>query len=140
MRRRIGRLLWWVHRWTYTRTGGRFGGRIAGMPVLLLTTRGRRSGLPHTVPLTYFPEGKNLVVIASNGGARRDPDWYANLRAHPVAWVQITRRTVRVNGRDAGDDERKRLWIRVVQAYGGYATYQKRTRRRIPVVVLEPDT
>jgi deazaflavin-dependent oxidoreductase (nitroreductase family) len=140
VRRGIGRLAWGIHRWIYTRTGGRLGGRIVGMPVLLLTTTGRSSGRPRTVPLTYLPEGQNFVVIASNGGARRDPDWYANLRAHPAAWVQINRRTVRVNVRDAGDDERERLWIRAVKAYGGYAAYRKRTRRRIPVVVLEPET
>lgn len=140
LRRAIARLPWWMHRWVYIRTGGRLGGRIVGMPVLLLTTRGRRSGRPHTVALTYLPDAGNFVVIASNGGARRNPDWYRNLRAHPEARVRIRRCTVRVKVRDAGDHERERLWLRAVKAYGGYAAYQHRTRRRIPVVVLEPDT
>lgn len=137
-RRGISRLLWRVHRWVYVRTGGRLGGHIVGMPVLLLTTTGRSSGRLRTVALTYLPDGRNFVVIASNGGARRDPRWYANLRAHPEAWLQVGRRALRVTFREAHDEERERLWARAIQAYGGYATYQKRTRRRIPVVVLEP--
>jgi len=134
----MGRLLWWVHRWAYRRSGGRLGGRIVGMPVLLLTTTGRSTGRPRTVALTYLPDGRNFVVIASNGGARRHPDWYANLHAHPEARVQIGRRTITVTARDAGGDRRQHLWARAVQAYRGYAAYQERTRRTIPVVVLEP--
>ncbi|HXF81602.1 MAG TPA: nitroreductase family deazaflavin-dependent oxidoreductase [bacterium] len=106
------------------------------MPVLLLTTRGRRSGQPRTNVLTYLPDGGALVVIASNGGAPRHPHWFLNLRAHPEAQVEIGGRRRSVRAREAEGPERDRLWALVVQRYGGYAVYQRRTRRRIPVVVL----
>jgi deazaflavin-dependent oxidoreductase (nitroreductase family) len=133
----MSRLLWRIHRWVYRRSGGRVGGRLVGMPVLLLTTTGRRTGRPHTVALTFLPDGENMVVIASNGGARRNPHWYANLEAHRDASVRLGRATIRVTGREASGDERERLWRRAVTAYRGYGAYQRRTRRRIPVVVLE---
>src|SRR3990172_12850339 len=139
VRRWIGRLLWQMHRWIYRRTGGRVGGRLAGMPVMMLTTRGRRSGMLRTVALTYLPDGQNFVVIASKGGARRHPDWYANLRVRPHGAILAARRVLRVTARDAVGQERERLWARAVAAYRGYASYQMRTLRRIPVVILEPE-
>lgn len=131
-------VLWRWHRWMYRASGGRLGSRLLGMPVLLLTTSGRRTGRPHTNALLYFPEGENLVVIASSGGAPTHPAWWLNLRAHPEAGVQIGRRVLRVRAREAEGAERERLWSRVVQAYRGYAAYQARTSRRIPVAILEP--
>ena len=127
--------LWRMHRWTYRASGGRLGGRLLGMPVLLLTTKGRRTGRPHTTALLYFPEGRNVVVIASSGGSPAHPAWWWNLRAHPEGRIQIGRG---VRRREAEGPERERLWARVVRAYRGYAAYQARTSRRIPVVVLEP--
>jgi deazaflavin-dependent oxidoreductase (nitroreductase family) len=109
------------------------------MPVLLLTTRGRRSGRLHTNVLTYLPRGSDLVVIASNGGARRHPDWFLNLRTHPQAQVEVGTRRVDVRAREAEGPEREALWAQAVRRYGGYAVYQRRTRRRIPVVVLTAD-
>lgn len=138
VRRAIIRGLWRIHRRIYILTGGRIGGRIAGMPVLLLITRGHRSGRARTVALTYLPDGHNFVVIASNGGAPRHPEWFQNLRTHPEAQVQVARRVVSVTAREAGGDERERLWMQAVRAYRGYAAYQRRTSRRIPTVVLEP--
>jgi deazaflavin-dependent oxidoreductase (nitroreductase family) len=138
LRRKIIRGLWWFHRRIYILTGGRVGGRIAGMPVLLLRTRGRRSEHVRTVALTYLPDGHNFVVIASNGGAPRHPEWFQNLRTYSEAQVQIARRVISVTAREAGADERERLWTQAVRAYRGYAAYQRRTSRRIPTVVLEP--
>jgi deazaflavin-dependent oxidoreductase (nitroreductase family) len=134
--RRLALDAWRLHRWVYRWSGGRIGGHLAGMPVLLLTTRGRRSGRPHTTTLTYLPDGRAFVVIASNGGAPRHPDWFLNLRAHPEAQVEVGARRLSVQAREAEGPERDRLWALVVQRYGGYAVYQRRTRRRIPVVVL----
>lgn len=114
------------------------GGRLLGMPVLLLTTTGRRSGRPQTRALTYFTEGQNVVVIASNGGARRHPAWFLNLQAQPAARVQIGRRMIRVRSRETKGAEREGLWARVASAQPSYTRYQARTARRIPVVVLEP--
>lgn len=138
IRRNLTRLLWRVHRFGYRASGGRLGGRIVGMPVLLMTTTGRRSGRPHTTALTYRREEKNLVVVASNGGARQHPAWYLNLRARPQAEVQIGRERLSVRSREATSPEYDRLWTQAVQAYRGYGVYKTRTARRIPVVILEP--
>lgn len=137
-RSRFIELLWRLHRWTYRASGGRVGGRLIGMPVLLLTTRGRRTGRPHTTALTYLPEDASCVIVASNGGAPNHPAWLLNLRASPEADIQVGQRRLRVRAREAGDAERERLWTRIVRVNPGYAVYQARTTRRIPVVVLEP--
>lgn len=137
-RRRFLAALWRLHRWVYRVTGGRLGGRLLGIPMLLLTTTGRRSGRARTTPLTYLPEGRNFVVIASNGGAPNHPGWWLNLRAHQEAEIQVGGRHVRVRVRETEGAERERLWVRTVRTYGGYAAYQARTSRRIPVAVLEP--
>lgn len=136
---RLIRLGWRAHRWVYARTGGRIGGRVVSMPVLLLTTTGRRSGRTHTTALTYIPDGHGFAVIGSNGGAPHHPDWYLNLIAHPQATVQMGRRTMDVTARVAHGPEHDRLWARAVAGYRGYARYQRRSPRVIPVVVLEPD-
>jgi deazaflavin-dependent oxidoreductase (nitroreductase family) len=137
MRRRwFIHLLWRFHRWFYRISRGRLGGRLVGMPVLLLTTIGRRSGRPHTTALTYQSDNTNFVVTASNGGARNHPAWLLNLRAHPEAEIQVEGRHVRVRARETDGAERERLWARVIRTYAGYAAYQARTSRRIPVVVL----
>jgi deazaflavin-dependent oxidoreductase (nitroreductase family) len=117
---------------------GRLLGRLAGMPVLLLTTTGRRSGKARTTPLTFFREGQDLVVIASNGGADRPPDWSLNLEDDPHAVVQIGRDQLTVIARPASPEERERLWVRITATYSGYAEYQEKTARRIPVVILTP--
>lgn len=139
VRRRLIETLWRVHRWAYRATGGRLGGRLVGMPVLLLTTTGRRTGRPRSTNLTYLAYGRGFVVIGSSGGAAAHPDWVRNLRARPYAAVQIRTRHLRVRAREATGAERRTLWTRAVQAYPGYAVYQSRTRRMIPVVVLEPE-
>ena len=128
--------VWRLHRWIYRLTGGSIGGRLVGMPVLLLTTVGRRSGRRHETALTYLPEGRALVVVASNGGAPRHPDWLLNLRTRPEVEVRIGRQRLAVRAREAIGPERERLWARVTRAYRGYAAYQARTRRCIPVVIL----
>lgn len=135
---RAAEILWRLHRWTYRVSGGRLGGRLLGMPVLLLTTTGRRTGKPHTTALTHLVEGRNVVVIASNGGAPNHPAWLLNLRARPEAEIQVGGQRIRVRAREAEGAERERFWSRVVQAMPRYADYKARTSRRIPVVVLEP--
>jgi F420H(2)-dependent quinone reductase len=131
-------LLWRFHRWVYRRSGGRVGGRLFGMPMLLLTTTGRRSGQAHTTALTYVTEGTHHAVVASNGGAPQHPAWLHNLRAFPDAQIQVGPMVDRVRAREAVGVERDRLWNLMVQLYGGYRGYQARTRRQIPVVILEP--
>ena len=106
-------------------------------PVLLLTTIGRKSGLPRTTPLMYLADGARIILVASNGGAEKHPLWWRNLLANPHAEVQIGREQVRMTARQATPEEHAQLWPRLVAMYGPYADYQKRTSREIPVVVLE---
>lgn len=136
-RSRLIELLWRLHRWAYRSSGGRVGGRLIGMPVLLLTTRGRRTGRPHTTALTFLQDDGSRVIVASNGGAPNHPAWLLNLRAQPEAEIQVGERRLRVRAREAGDAERERLWARIIRVNPGYAVYQRRTTRRIPLVVLE---
>lgn len=122
--------------WLYRRSGGKIGGRMAGAPVLLLTTSGRKSGRPWTVPLMYQADGDRWVIIASNGGRPRHPAWWLNLRARPDASVQIGRQVHPVTAVETAGEERARLWRRMADMYQGYDAYARKTSRKIPVVVL----
>jgi deazaflavin-dependent oxidoreductase (nitroreductase family) len=109
--------------------------RIGEVPILLLTATGRRSGRARTVPLMYVP-GEEPVLVASNGGNPSHPHWYLNLLAEPRATIEIGGRRAEVVARTAGGEEREELWRRAVAVYPAYADYQRRTGRRLPVVVL----
>jgi deazaflavin-dependent oxidoreductase (nitroreductase family) len=122
--------------WLYRRSSGRIGGKMWGVPVLLLTTTGRKSGRPWTVPLMYQPEGDGWLLIASNGGSPRHPAWWLNLRSGPDAVVQIGRESYPVTAAEASDADRDRLWRRMADRYKGYDGYERKTTRKIPVVVL----
>lgn len=137
-RTRLMETIWRVHRWAYEKSGGRIGGTMMGMPVLLLHTTGRKTGAPRTSPLMYLPHGDACVVIASNAGEPRHPAWWHNLQANPRAEVQRGRQRTRVVAREAQGDERAQLWAEVLRREKSYAEYEARTTRRIPVVVLEP--
>ena len=127
-----------LHRAIYAATGGRIGKRIAGMPVLLLTTSGRKTGKRRTSPLTYFEEDGAIVLVASYGGRPHNPDWFENLVAAGEGEVTIGRERRRMQAREATAEERARLWPRIVETYDGYATYQSKTDREIPLAVLSP--
>jgi deazaflavin-dependent oxidoreductase (nitroreductase family) len=131
------RILGGTHRRVYRLTGGKIGGRIGKLPVLLLTTIGRKSGKTRTQPLAYTRVGDGYAVIASKGGAAQHPLWYLNLRANPLAEVTVGRDTHEVRARDAEGEERERLWRALADLYPGYDRYAQKTSRRIPVVVLE---
>ena len=126
------------HVWLYRLTGGRIGGRVRGVDIVLLEHVGRKSGKRRTSPLLYIRDGKNLVIIASKGGAAKHPAWWINLRANAETTVQVGGERRLVRAREAEGEERERLWARVVDAWPDYENYQRRTERRIPVVVLEP--
>ena len=126
-----------LHRGVYMATGGRAGKRIAGMPVLMLTTVGRKSGKRRTVPLTYFEDGDAIVLVASYGGRPHNPAWFENLVAAGEGEVVIGRERRRLGARRATHDERSRLWPRIVAVYSGYAAYQAKTDREIPLALLE---
>ncbi|MGX6449209.1 nitroreductase/quinone reductase family protein, partial [Patulibacter sp. S7RM1-6] len=126
-----------LDRWLMGRTRGRIGVAV-GHTTLLLRTRGARTGAPRAVPLLYTAHGDDLVLVASSGGADRHPAWLHNLRAHPEAEVELGGRIRPVRAREATGAERDELWARCCANYAGYAAYQRRVGRRIPVVVLEP--
>lgn len=128
-----------AHRAIVHATGGRVGGRGFGMPVVELTTVGRKSGRPRSVMLTApIIEGDRVVLVASKNGDDRDPDWYRNLLAQPEAELTVNGQRRAVHARPASPDEKADLWPRVVAAYHGYATYQRRTERDIPLVLCDP--
>jgi F420H(2)-dependent quinone reductase len=127
-----------IHMAVYRLSGGRLLGRVAGMPVLLLTTTGRRSGRARTTPLTYFEDGDDLVIVASNGGEDTPPAWWLNLNAQPEATIAIGTRTRCATARAATDVEYERLWPIITATHPGYAAYAQRTARPIPVVLLGP--
>ena len=128
-----------AHVQLYRLSGGRIGHRIPGLaPTLLLDHVGARSGTPRTTPLLYIEDGPNVVIVASKGGYPKHPAWYHNLLAHPDTTIQIGPERRRVRARVAPEDERERLWPKAVAAYSGYADYQARAGREIPVVILEP--
>ena len=127
-----------MHGSVYQLTGGKVGGKLGKVPVLLLTATGRKSGQPRTQPLSYTQAGDGYAVIASKGGAPQHPLWYLNLQANPLADVTVGRETRKVRARDTEGEERERLWRALADLYPGYDKYAKKTNRLIPVVVLEP--
>ena len=129
---------WKIHPWLYEKSGGRIGGSAFGMPVLVLMTRGRKSGLLRKNTLMYVTEGDACVVIASNAGEPNHPAWYHNLKANPKVQILQGSKLTDVVARDAEGEERTALWKKIVETESGYAEYERRTSRKIPVVILEP--
>ena len=128
-----------VHTHVYRLSSGLIGHRFPGAPpMLLLDHVGAKSGTQRTIPLLYVEDGDNVVLVASKGGHPRNPAWYHNLRAHPDTTVQIGSELRPVRARVATREERERLWPKAIATYSGYAGYQKRTQREIPLVILEP--
>lgn len=128
-----------VHRAVFRISGGRLSISGLGMPVVMLTTTGRKSGEPRPTMLTSpVQEGDSVILIASYGGDDRHPQWYLNLRADPDVQLTMRGKTRQMRARVASAEEKARLWPEVVAAYRGYGAYQRRTERDIPVVILEP--
>lgn len=125
-----------VHARAYRLLGGRVVQRFLGAQNVLLTTTGRKSGKPRTTPLLALPDGDDLIVVASYGGNDVHPQWYLNLRAHPEVEVQVGRERRRMRAERVSDEEKARLWPRIVEMYAGYEQYQRETKRNIPVVRL----
>lgn len=128
-----------VHRALFTVSGGRVAGKAMGMPVVMLTTTGRKTGRERRTMLTApVVDGETVVLVASYGGDDRHPAWFLNLREHPDVTITMNGKTRPMRARVASAEEKERLWPRVTEAYKGYAGYQRRTDRDIPLVILEP--
>ncbi|CAA9464232.1 MAG: AclJ [uncultured Rubrobacteraceae bacterium] len=139
--RTMMRVIGTLHRLLYQFTGGRMGGTLRGGPVLLLTTTGRKTGQERTWPLCYLPaSGDELVLVASAGGAPRHPAWYSNLRADPRVSVRSGEGSRKMVARAAEESERARLWEIIVRRYPVVASYQRKSGREIPVVILRAAT
>jgi F420H(2)-dependent quinone reductase len=122
----------------YRLTGGGIGGEMQSLPVLLLTTTGRKSGKKRTVPLGFLRDGSAYVIIASYAGQPRNPAWFFNLKSNAEATIVVKKRQVQVKAETANPEKRRELWARLVEVAPGYAKYEKRTTREIPIVILHP--
>jgi deazaflavin-dependent oxidoreductase (nitroreductase family) len=122
----------------YRTTDGEYGHDWKrGSPTLLLTTTGHRSAEPRTTPLIYGRSGDDYLVVASNGGSDDPPAWYVNLHANPEVEVQVLADKFRARARDATPEEKPEMWREMVSYWPAYDSYQEKTSREIPVVVLE---
>jgi deazaflavin-dependent oxidoreductase (nitroreductase family) len=130
-----------VHQFIYVNSGGRVGHRLAGTRTLILRTVGAKTGRQRTNALTYAKAGEQYLIVASNGGARRSPGWYHNLRKNPDVEIQVGTRRIPVRARPVlpGDSDRDRFW-KIVNDHNAnrYHAYQKATSRPIPIVALTP--
>ena len=118
---------------------GEVGGPFEGVPVLLLTSTGAKSGEPRTTPVVYQRDGERLVIFASKAGAPENPAWFHNLRANPAATVEVGSDTLAVEAVVTEGDERERLFRKQAQLYPQFADYEQKTARQIPVVALVPE-
>ncbi len=122
-------------------TGGRqsVSSLLSGLPVVMVTTIGAKSGQPHTLPLVAVPDGENVILIASNFGQKHHPAWYYNLRAHPEVQLTYEGKTVTYLACETSGEERERCWQKAAQLYSGYTVYKQRaSHRQIPVMLLTP--
>ncbi len=136
--RSVLRLMSRVHVAVYRLSGGRIGGSVWHLPILLLTTTGRTTGKQRTTPLCYLADGERFVVVASNGGMDWYPAWWLNLLHDPHATVHVRRASSGVVARAATPEERAQLWVRLTAVAPGYLAYERRTSREIPLGILEP--
>jgi deazaflavin-dependent oxidoreductase (nitroreductase family) len=135
----VERLVTGVHRSVYSVSRGRIGGRGLGMPVVQLTTLGRRSGKRRRTMLAApVTDGDRIVLVASHRGDDRHPAWFLNLRDHPDVELTMRGETRRMRARVASPDEKATLWPQIVEMCPDYGQYQRRTERDIPVVIVEP--
>lgn len=130
-------LFWKWHPRVYRWTGGRVGGKLANLPVLLLRTVGRKTGTRREIGLTYLPWDQNFVVIASVLGEPKNPGWYHNLIANPEVEIQVGPDHVAVRAEEAEGDERERIWTSLIAESSEYSDYKNRAGRRIPIMILK---
>ncbi len=127
-----------VHEKVYRWSNGRLLGKLGGYEVCMVTMTGAKSGRRRVIPLMYVPYGEGVILVASQGGAPRNPIWYKNLVAHPDIEVQYKSKKMQLRCRQVDAVEKSRLWPICCQHYPDYALYQKRSTRDIPVFLCEP--
>ena len=137
LRARALKAMFRTHAMVYELSDGRLGAS-AGMPMLLLSVTGRKSGKTHSTPLVYFEDRGNYVVVGSDGAAKRDPQWWKNLQVNPRGAARVGRKKFPVDATLATGAERDRLWELGKKVNPMWARYQERTERVLPVVVLTP--
>jgi deazaflavin-dependent oxidoreductase (nitroreductase family) len=130
----------WVSRHIreYVETDGRKGHRWHGVPTLLLTTKGRKTGKLRRTALIYGEDGGRYLVVASTGGGDHHPAWYLNLVANPEVEIQVGAKKSKARAKTADDDEKPALWAKMAEIWPDYDKYQEKTERVIPVVILDP--
>ncbi len=122
----------------YHLTNGAIGGQMSGLPVLLLTTTGRKTGKQRTIPLGYFEQDGSYVIIASNGGADRNPAWFYNVTSNPQVTIQMRNRQMAVHAQEADPEKRTQLWAHLLTLAPAYGQYAQHTKRVIPMILLRP--
>jgi deazaflavin-dependent oxidoreductase (nitroreductase family) len=133
----MSRLMNRGHVWLYRRSGGKLLGRMGGQRVVLLTTKGRRTGESRTTPVQCSGVGDAWIIVASNRGAPAPPAWYLNLTAEPEVTVECGRETLRLSAREVTGAERERLWAELMAANRSLEPTQRRARRLLSLIVLE---
>lgn len=124
----------------YRLTGGRFGGQVQGLQVLLLTSVGRKTNRKRTTPLGYFMDGDRYIIIASNAGFDSHPAWFYNLSKNPHVQIEVGKKQLQVDANIVDPEKRDLLWAKLVQLAPGYAGYERKTSRVIPLMALQPLT
>ena len=127
-----------IYIFLYRLTGGKFGGKVQGLRVLLLTTTGRNTGKKRITPLGFFEQDGGYVIVGSNAGSDTHPAWFHNLRSDPRATVEIGDKQFEGSAEIAGPDKRSQLWARLIELAPAYANYAKKTSREIPLITLRP--
>jgi deazaflavin-dependent oxidoreductase (nitroreductase family) len=128
-----------VNTWVYRMSGGRIGAKwMYGAPILLLTTTGRKSGEKRTAPLLFLEDGERVVIVGSQGGMSKDPQWVKNIDADPNVEIEIGSRKRAMRARRGTSDEKAYYWPGLCKMYPDYADYQARTPRNIPILILDP--
>ena len=124
--------------WLYRLTGGKLGGQMRGFKVLLLTTRGRKSGKTYITPLGCFDNEAGYVIVASNAGLPSNPSWYYNLKSNPQVTVQVLDKVMPTTAEVLSGEARAQAWRQVIATAPSYVNYEKRTTREIPLILLRP--
>ena len=127
-----------LHVALYRMSGGKFANKIANLPILLITTFGRKSGKPHTNPVVYVKDGQDYLVSATNGGSNTDPGWYLNLKTRPEAKIEVGGMAFNVQATITASEERTRLYEKFRAASSNFVKYEKGTSRVLPVIRLTP--